>query len=487
MHAREKTFSPNVKKWQKKHPQQIDPGCVLEHQQVLLDPACSDIRAQWLNQELSELDRKPKTITDSLKNYTQELLAFCLEDIKSISVPLLAGQYIIKLAVWSGCSSFIEGYIEKLLVMRVCDPLCSFQLRESAVMVLTVLHCLDIIKTPDSYYPDLEIAPNNHAISSNKYLESFFNILTELIKSASLNLQSDVIEESTIEEMDENTNEESEESLDSKSYDDNSLSDLDPKDSLLECIIQSWCALVCLVSDEIFDREFPEAYEIFNRFVKYHNNEAIKIVACEAIITLSDLNERMPLDKQYEIEIQPLVDRLLKYANESDSSHKSKVIWSNISKALEAEKCVVELPFISFQHKTLSGMTKYQSDMKRLNQNRAKRETLWTNWSEAITVKYIKNTLGHLFNELMQHNIQFGSKILSLLENKDSWHLSCQNVPFSMVYVRMINSPTGVSPKRYNDLKSEYDKSYSKFSNDWSKKNDKSELNNMVKYGLYLK
>jgi len=72
-------------------------------------------------------------------------------------------------------------------------------------------------------------------------------------------------------------------------------------------------------------------------------------LACEAIITLSDLNERLPIDKKYDIEIQPLVDRLHKYANETThrGMDKSRLVWLNLAKALEAEKCVVQLPFIS--------------------------------------------------------------------------------------------------------------------------------------------
>lgn len=405
-----------------------------------------------------------------------ELLALCLDD-KSHNIPLLACNYIMKFSVWTGSNAFVQGYIEKLLVMKICDPLCPFPLRESAVSVLTVLHCLDILKTPDSYYSDLEIAPNNRMIdTNNKYLESFFKILTELIKSASLNLNSEVVIEESTEDADENMNEifdEEEESSDSISIDDVLTDEKDPKDTLLECIINSWCSLVSLISEDIFDQEFPECFEIFNRFVKCHKNTEIKIVACEAIITLSDLNERLPLDKQYDIEIQPLVDRLHHYASQS-TSHKSRQVWLNLAKALEAEKCVVELPFITVE----TGSKKTQLNNRR--QSKGKKESVWTNWSEAITIKYIKNTLGQVFNELMLHNLQFCNKIMSLLGNKDRWHLSSQNQPLSMVYVQMTNtSPSST----FNDKN---DKQGSKLSNDWAKKHDKQLLNDFVKYG-YLK
>jgi len=466
MHGREKSVSPNTKKWIKKHPDYIN-ASLLEHQQALLDPSCYQLREQWLNQELSELDRKQPVLSDYIKDFIKELLAICLEDLKLMNVPLLAGQYLIKYSVWTGNSFFIEGFIEKLLLLRICDPLCPNSLRENALTVLTVLHCLDIIKTPDSYYPELEIAPNNRFVSTNKYLESFFKILNELIKSASLNLQPDIQVEDSNSDMDENiSHSESEESSEEVSFSE----ELDSKDSFLDCIIHSWCSLVSLVSEDTFDNELPGAYEIFNGFVRYHKNVTIKIVACEAIITLSDLNERLPLEKKYDIEIQPLVDLLHKYSNKitNTANHKSRLIWLNLAKALEAEKCVVQLPFIymdRIQNKVSSPLSKNKMDTRKQNQNKNKRETLWTNWTEAITVKFIKNSLGHLFNQLMSHNPEFGNRVLSLLENRDSWHLSYQNVPLSMVYIQMtVNNSSKIStPKR--------SKNTDKLSNDWSKFN----------------
>jgi len=433
---------------------------------------------------LLQLDRKQPLLPDSsVQNFLKELLAVCLED-KLCTVPVLACNYIIKFSVWTGTSFLVEGFVEKVLILRICDPLCPFPVRESAISVMTLLHSLDILKAPESYYYDLDIAPNNRMVTSNKYLESFFKILTELIKSASLSLHSDVVIEESNEDTDENMNEVSEESSDSISNDEIFTEEQDPKDFLLECIIHSWCSLVSLVSEDMFDQEFPESYEIFNRFVKYHKNITIKIVACEAIITLSDLNERLPLDKQYDIEIQPLVDRLHRYANES-TSHKSRLVWLNLAKALEAEKCVVELPFISVQNKVLANLTKNQLDNRRLNENRGKRESVWTNWSEAITVKYIKNSIGHLFNELMAHNSQFSNRILSLLDNKDRWHLSCQNLPLSMVYVQMTNTVPTILKNKI--LEKSLDKESFKLFNDWAKKHDKHALNDFVKNGVYLK
>jgi len=457
MHAREKTISPNTKKWIKKHPEHID-SALMEHQQALLSPSCYHIREQWLNQELSELDRKPPVLADNLNYFIKELLAVCLEDLKLMSVPLLAGQYLIKYSVWTGTSFFIEGYIEKLLLLRICSPVCPIPLRESAVTILTVLHYLDILKTPERYYSELDIAPNNRFVVTNKYLESFFKTLTELIQNASLNLKPNrQIEDSNSDnEMEVNISDsDSEDSKENIIF----TEELDPIDSLIECIIHSWCSLVSLVSEDIFDNEFPGAYDTFNLFVKYHKNITIKILACEAIITLSDLNERLPIDKKYDIEIQPLVDRLHKYANETThrGMHKSRLVWLNLAKALEAEKCVVQLPFIStIQEKVFSPNKNKES--RKLNLNKGKRES-WTNWSEAIAVKYIKNSLGHLFNQLMLHNPEFSNRVLSLLDSRDSWHLSLQNVPLSMVYVQMTNSKS-TTPKRI--------KAGEKISNDWS-------------------
>jgi len=471
MHAREKSsLSPNsTKKWIKKHPVIIN-AALLEHQQALLDLSCSQLREQWLNQELSELDRKQPVLSDYLKDFIKELLAICLEDLKLMNVPLLAGQYLIKYSVWAGNSFLIEGFIEKLLILRICDPLCPNSLRESAVTVLTVLHSLDILKTPDSYYPELEIVPNNRFVSTNKYLESFFKILNELIKSASLNIQPDIqIEDSNSDDMDENiSHSDSDESSEEVSFSE----ELDPKDSLLECIIHSWCSLISLVSEDTFDNEFPGAYDIFNRLVRYHKNVTIKIVACEAIITLSDLNERLPLEKKYDIEIQPLVDLLHKYSNKTANTgnHKCRLIWLNLAKALEAEKCVVQLPFISIDQiqNKVSSPKNNKLDSRKQNQNKNVRETLWTNWTEAITVKFIKNSLGHLFNQLMSHNPEFGKRVLSLLENRDSWHLSYQNVPLSMVYIQITNTNAKLSSPSPSPKRS---KNTDKLSTDWSKFN----------------
>jgi len=64
----------------------------------------------------------------------------------------------------------------------------------------------------------------------------------------------------------------------------------------------------------------------------------------------------------------------------------------------------------------------------------------------------------------MSHNPEFGNRVLSLLENRDSWHLSYQNVPLSMVYIQMTNNTSKIStPKR--------SKNTDKITNDWSKFN----------------
>jgi len=232
--------------------------------------------------------------------------------------------------------------------------------------------------------------------------------------------------------------------------------DIDPKDSLLEGIINAWVCLVPLIEEAKFDEEFPGYFEVFECLVQHHKNPAIKIASCEAIITLNDLNERLPADKQYDIEIQPLVDKLNSYAqgclnNRSNKNNpiqkKQRLIWLNLARALEADKCVVELPFISVQSKFIIVPTKIDHMDKRKHQNRARRETCWTNWPEAMTIKYIKNNLGTQFNELMQ-GLVFNSKIFQLLDQKASWH---QQNPLSMEIVQFVRHTrsgyAGWSPK----------------------------------------
>jgi len=60
---------------------------------------------------------------------------------------------------------------------------------------------------------------------------------------------------------------------------------------------------------------------------------------------------------------------------------KKRQIWLNLARALEADKCVVELPFLTVQTKSLITPTKNQVDKRKLYQKRGRRETFWTNWS----------------------------------------------------------------------------------------------------------
>jgi len=207
---------------------------------------------------------------------------------------------------------------------------------------------------------------------------------------------------------------------------------------VLKTVMNAWVCLVSSISENTFDSQFSRYYEIFETLVQYHKNHSIKIAASEAIITLSDLNERLPSDKQYDIEIQPLVDKMFEYAkiNAKTKQQKHKrQSWLNLAKALEANKCVVELPFISAQTKYMVTLTKNHSDRRKLYQNREK-EVLFSNWSEAMTVKFIKNTLGNEFNSLMESE-DFSSKIFHILGKKYNWNIQVYNIPISMFYVQM--------------------------------------------------
>jgi len=126
--------------------------------------------------------------------------------------------------------------------------------------------------------------------------------------------------EDVVSESEEQTSEESSESLTEDQAelkkDFYETVEIDPKDSLLIGIINAWVCLVPLVSEEKFDEEFSGYYEMFEKLIRLHKNPDVKIVACEAMIALNDLNERLPMDKQYDIEIQPLLDRLYGYAKQ---------------------------------------------------------------------------------------------------------------------------------------------------------------------------
>jgi len=306
---------------------------------------------------------------------------------------------------------------------------------------------------------DSGMTHKNPNVSDNKHLDSFFKLLTELIKNVKSNVIRDIShsdENRSYDGMEETSasNETSEdESSDALTEESEEPNQIESKDSLLEGIINSWVCLVPLISEDKFDDEFPAYFETFESLVRYHKNQAIKVASCEAIITLNDLNERLPVDKKYDIEIQPLVDKLNSYArgcsndtsNNNKFQKKQRQIWLNLAKALEADKCVVELPFINLQNKFLINRTKNRSDKRKLYQTRSKKETFWTNWPEAMTIKYIKNHLGAQFNELLQSH-EFTSKIFELLEHKDSWHLAQKNSPLSMIYVQIRNqTPPGLT------------------------------------------
>jgi len=94
---------------------------------------------------------------------------------------------------------------------------------------------------------------------------------------------------------------------------------------------------------------------------------------------------------------------------------------------------------------------------------------VWTNWSESVTIKYVKNTLGHYFTELMMKE-EFCTKIKSFLDRKDSWHLSKHNAPLSMVYIQVLRG--GLSSKRSDD----------KWINNWWKKDHHHHARNFVHY-----
>jgi len=153
----------------------------------------------------------------------------------------------------------------------------------------------------------------------------------------------------------------------------------------------------------------------------------------------------------------------------------------NLARALEADKCVVELPFLTFQTNT---PTKNQVDKRKLYQKRGRRETFWTNWSEAMTVKYIKNILGHQFNGLMQKS-DFSSKIFSMIDQKDSWHLTQQNLPLSMVYVQVKRGilPAKVSFGSKNGNEDQWTHKW------WKKTNhhgQKESIKSFVRNGLFV-
>jgi len=210
-----------------------------------------------------------------------------------------------------------------------------------------------------------------------------------------------------------------------------------------------------------------------------HKNPIIKVAACEAIITLNDLNERLPSDKQYDIEIQPLIDRLYGYSKVyvTTKQKKQRQTWLNLARALEADKCVVELPYLSFQNKSLIKPTKNKVDKRKLYENRGRKETCWTNWSEAMCIKYIKNKLGHQFNALMQNHEDFSTKIFSMLEQKDNWHLSKQSSPLSMAYVQ-IKTMVPSSHSLYGWFHNEWSNKWWKKTNHGQKDNIKASIRN---------
>jgi len=293
---------------------------------------------------------------------------------------------------------------------------------------------MDILSTPKSYQ-DTDLAPKNRKISNPKFLESFFKILNELIINVVSNINKETSHDDDncidgiedISQSDHSTIEESSES----DMEEVEPTQHDPKDSLLEGIINAWVCLVPLISEDKFDEEFSGYYENFEKLLRLHKNPIIKVAACEAIITLNDLNERLPSDKQYDIEIQPLVDRLYGYAKgnvTTKQQKKQRQTWLDLARALEVDKCVVELPYLSIQTKYFIMPTKNKGDKRKLFQNRSRKETCWTNWSEAMCINYIKNNLGHHFNSLMQFN-DFETKIYSMLDQKDNWHLIKQDSP----------------------------------------------------------
>jgi len=442
-----------------------------------------------------------------------EIFTVCVEDVRHQSVVQLANHLLLIFCVWQNSDQVLGGIIEKVLVKRVGDPSCPFQLRESAISALTIFHVLDILRTPKSFLEreDMEGMPRNRVVASSKYLESFFRILSDLVKNVVVNISKEMSRETARDisenqsmdgmedvgsESDDQTSEESSESL---AEDQAELKkdfyervEIDPKDSLLIGIINAWVCIVPLVSEEKFDEEFAGFYEMFEKLIQHHKNPDVKVVACEAMITLNDLNERLPMDKQYDIEIQPLLDRLYGYAkrivtnkHEKNKQEKNKrQIWLNLARALEADKCVVELPFLTVQTKFLITPTKNQVDKRKLYQKRSRKETFWTNWSEAMTVKYIKNILGHQFNGLMQSAV-FSSKIFSMMEQKDSWHLAHQNSPLSMVYVQakrgVLPAKVSFSSKKGN-LEDQWTYKWWKKSNHGQKESVKS----YVKNGLFV-
>jgi len=156
----------------------------------------------------------------------------------------------------------------------------------------------------------------------------------------------------------------------------------------------------------------------------------------------------------------------------------------NLARALEADKCVVELPFLTVQTKSLITPTKNQVDKRKLYQKRGRRETFWTNWSEAMTVKYIKNILGHQFNGLMQKS-EFSTKIFSMIDQKDSWHLTQKNLPLSMVYVQVKRGthPTNkVFGSKNGNIEDQWTYKWWKKTNHGQKENIKSYVRN----GLFV-
>jgi len=441
MHGREKKqppVRPSTKQQSKIRPE------LLDDYQELIHPKSYEIRQRWLQQELNA------SPSCSIFNAAHqecdiqrfcEIFSICIDDVSDMNVALLADEVLLFFCLWQNSDTVLGGTIDKLLAERIVMPSYPFQLRESAVRVMTVFHVMDILHTPKSFYQDTDIgaSPKNRK-AKNKYLESFFKILNELIKNVVSNITREVSHSGNmnvdgLEEISESYDQTSEESSESETAEIEEIK-IDPKDSYLEEIINAWICLVPLISQDKLDEEFPEFYDLFDKLIQHHKNPAIKVLASEAIISLNDLNERLPIDKQYDIEIQKVVDVLYTCAKRNKTATKKQTqIWLNIAKALEADKCVVELPFLYVHDKFLGTFTKNKSEKrKHFNQNR--KETFWTNWSEAMTIKYIKNVLGHQFNGLMAET-HFSSKIFSMMAQKDIWHLAQQNVPLSMVYVHV--------------------------------------------------
>jgi len=489
MHGREKKPCPS--RPTTKHQTKIQADS-LEDYQALIDPSSYEIREKWLHQELTSSYSIARTRhSDDEIQRLHEIFLICIEDVRHMTVVQLANQLVVLFCLWQNSDAVLGGIIDKILIDRVSDHTCPFQLRESAISTLTVFHAMDILRTPKSYQ-DTDLAPQNRRICNTKYIESFFKILSELVKNMVSNLSKETSHDNNkntediecTSESDECTSEESSASVTEEME---HPKQIDPKDSLLEGIINAWVCLVPLISEDKFDEEFSGFYENFEKLLQLHKNPTIKVAACEAIITLNDLNERLPSDKQYDIEIQPLVDQLYEYAKSNVTTKlqkKQRQTWLNLARALEADKCVVELPYLNIQNKCLIITTKNKGDKRKLYQNRSRQQTFWTNWSEAMCIKYIKNKLGNQFNTLMQRDF-LSSKIFSMMEQKDSWHLAKQNSPLSMAYITIKNTGplTALSTHGINGLKN------NEWSNRWWKNTNHGQKENIkasVRNGLFM-